>query len=207
MLFCQLHRALLPTAQHCPLVFRACDNVPPVQVALRRRAAGKRDGVMAGETVPYVICLRQQQQQQQEGAAAGSAAVKQEEDGSQAQQQQQPAGAAAQEAAASPAAPKQQQQQDGSSSPAPAAASGSGVRTASAPAGGSNSSGGLAERAYHPDELRANPSLVVDAEYYLGQQVLPVVVRLCAPIEVRGWGGGGRGLCGVHMCSQLAAAA
>lgn len=28
-----------------------------LQVALRRRAAGKRDGVNAGETVPYVICV------------------------------------------------------------------------------------------------------------------------------------------------------
>jgi DNA polymerase alpha subunit A len=175
-----------------------------LQVALRRRLAGKRDGVMAGETVPYVICLRlnnqQQQQQQQQGdTSAAPAAVKQEDSS---QVQQQPA-AAAQDAAASPAAAPQQQQ-DGSSSPAPAtaAASGSGVRAASAPAGGSSSSssGGLAERAYHPDELRCDPSLVVDADYYLGTQVLPVVVRLCAPIEVRTRGRVGRGrtllLCG-----------
>ena len=31
-------------------------NQPHVQVALRRRAAGKRDGVMPGETIPYIIC-------------------------------------------------------------------------------------------------------------------------------------------------------
>jgi DNA polymerase alpha subunit A len=170
----------------------ACILFAVLQVALRRRLAGKRDGVMAGETVPYVICLRltnqqqqEQQQQQQGGSSAAPAAVKQE-DSSQVQQQP-AAAAAAQDAGASPAAALQQQQ-DGSSSPAPAtaAASGSGVRAASAPAGGSSSSsGGLAERAYHPDELRCDPSLVVDADYYLGTQVLPVVVRLCAPIEVR----------------------
>jgi DNA polymerase alpha subunit A len=172
-----------------------------LQVALRRRAAGKRDGVMAGETVPYVICLRltnqqlHQEQQQQGDASAAPAAVKQEDSS---QVQQQPA-AAAQDATPSPAAALQQQQ-DGSSSPAPAsaAASGSGVRAASAPAGGSSSSsGGLAERAYHPDELRCDPALVVDADYYLGTQVLPVVVRLCAPIEVRASGGEGAGLRGI----------
>lgn len=53
---------------------------------------------------------------------------------------------------------------------------------------GKGSSGGaggsIAERAFHPDELRSDSSLVIDGEYYLAQQVLPVVVRLCAPIEV-----------------------
>jgi DNA polymerase elongation subunit (family B) len=55
--------------------------------------------------------------------------------------------------------------------------------------GGGQSSGGVAERAFHPEELRSDASLCIDAEYYLGQQVLPVVVRLCAPIEVRCWCG------------------
>lgn len=45
----------------CPL--RSSENTTPImcgrclQVALRRRAAGKRDGVNAGETVPYIICV------------------------------------------------------------------------------------------------------------------------------------------------------
>ena len=42
----------------------------------------------------------------------------------------------------------------------------------------------LASRAFHPDEVRASQGkLAVDLEYYLGNQVLPVVSRLCAPIE------------------------
>lgn len=92
-------------------------NQPHVQVALRRKAAGKRNGVAAGETVPYIICINQ--------AVAG-------------------------EEGAGEAAPVQKS---------------------------------LAERAYHPEELRSSDSLVVDAEYYLGQQVHPVVSRLCSPIE------------------------
>jgi hypothetical protein len=70
------------------------------------------------------------------------------------------------------------------------------VRVARVGGKGSSGGGGIAERAFHPDELRADPSLCIDAEYYLAQQVLPVVVRLCAPIEVgvaggRGWLGVG----------------
>eukprot|EP00899_Mesostigma_viride_P010487 jgi/Mesvir1/1943/Mv22962-RA.2 len=41
----------------------------------------------------------------------------------------------------------------------------------------------IAERAYHVDEVRASETLVIDAEYYLSQQIHPVVSRLCAPIE------------------------
>lgn len=41
----------------------------------------------------------------------------------------------------------------------------------------------LAERAYHPEEVNATPRLAVDNEYYLANQVHPVVSRLCAPIE------------------------
>ena len=77
------------------------------------------------------------------------------------------------------------------------------------PAAGGGSSGGssFAERAFHPEEIReSGGALVVDIEYYLGQQVWtvwdgrfpflllsthpfphfqvhPVVSRLCAPIE------------------------
>ncbi|BBN16162.1 DNA polymerase alpha subunit A [Marchantia polymorpha subsp. ruderalis] len=43
---------------------------------------------------------------------------------------------------------------------------------------------GLAERARHPDEIKANSeAFMVDIEYYLSQQIHPVVSRLCAPIE------------------------
>lgn len=42
----------------------------------------------------------------------------------------------------------------------------------------------LASRAFHPDEVRASSEKqAVDLDYYLGNQVLPVVSRLCAPIE------------------------
>ena len=39
--------------------------------------------------------------------------------------------------------------------------------------------GGLAERAYHRDELAANPNLRVDVEYYMANQVCP---RVCLDI-------------------------
>lgn len=148
---------------------------------MRRRAAGKRDGVMAGETVPYIICLRIKpealQDQHSFSSPATAATAEQgvpQEQGIQQQQANAVDPAVKQESAA------QQQQQQAGGSPAPAAA----VKGVKSAAGGGSSSGGLAERAYHPDELRSDPSLVIDAEYYLGQQVLPVVVRLCAPIEV-----------------------
>ena len=41
---------------------------------------------------------------------------------------------------------------------------------------------GLAERAYHPDEVKER-NLKIDLHYYLSQQVHPVISRLCAPIE------------------------
>ncbi len=37
-------------------------------------------------------------------------------------------------------------------------------------AAGGGGSKGLAERAYHPDELRGNARLAVDTEYYLAHQ-------------------------------------
>jgi hypothetical protein len=70
-----------------------------------------------------------------------------------------------------------------------AAAGGSGgvraMTVAAAASRGGSAGGSIAERAVHPEELRSDPNLVIDAEYYLAQQVLPVVMRLCAPIEVR----------------------
>jgi len=40
-----------------------------------------------------------------------------------------------------------------------------------------------AERAYHPDELKMNSNLEIDYEWYLNQQILPPILRLCEPIE------------------------
>lgn len=39
------------------------------------------------------------------------------------------------------------------------------------------------QRAYHVDELKDNDKLKVDVNYYLSQQIHPVVSRLCDPIE------------------------
>ncbi len=46
-----------------------------------------------------------------------------------------------------------------------------------------NNPSSLAERAYHPDEVRANPSLSIDVQWYLAQQIHPPVARLCECIE------------------------
>ncbi|KAL3998510.1 DNA polymerase (pol2) family protein [Acanthocheilonema viteae] len=40
-----------------------------------------------------------------------------------------------------------------------------------------------AQRAYHLTEVQENKNLRVDYHYYLAQQILPVVSRLCVPIE------------------------
>ncbi|KAG2444014.1 hypothetical protein HYH02_009213 [Chlamydomonas schloesseri] len=106
-------------------------NQPHVQVALRRRAAGKRDGVLPGETVPYIICV------ERDPAAAAAAASTDGASG-------------------------------GAAATAPAAAA---------------CAGGLADRARHPEELREQSNLAVDVEYYLAQQIHPVVSRLVSPIE------------------------
>jgi DNA polymerase alpha subunit A len=39
------------------------------------------------------------------------------------------------------------------------------------------------QRAYAISEMRQNANLKVDVEYYLAQQIHPVVYRLCEPIE------------------------
>ncbi|KAG0614550.1 hypothetical protein M758_6G185500 [Ceratodon purpureus] len=45
-------------------------------------------------------------------------------------------------------------------------------------------SGGIADRARHPDELKEeNSNWLIDVEYYICHQIHPVVSRLCAPIE------------------------
>jgi DNA polymerase alpha subunit A len=41
-----------------------------------------------------------------------------------------------------------------------------------------------AQRAYHPDEVRrSDGKLQIDVEWYLSQQILPPIARLCEPIE------------------------
>jgi DNA polymerase alpha subunit A len=134
-------------------------NQPHVQVALRRKAQGKRDGTMPGETVPYVVCVRREVV-----AAKEEGTVKGEEEG------EKEAGAAGQG--------QGQEEEEG----AEGKAGESGATTAAASAAASASLP-LAMRAYHPDEVRDDPTLAVDVEYYLGQQVLPVVARLLAPLE------------------------
>ncbi|KAL6498951.1 hypothetical protein OROHE_026386 [Orobanche hederae] len=48
----------------------------------------------------------------------------------------------------------------------------------------SGSSSGIAQRARHPDELtKGNVTWMIDIDYYLAQQIHPVVSRLCASIE------------------------
>ncbi|GJM92444.1 hypothetical protein PR202_ga08918 [Eleusine coracana subsp. coracana] len=45
-------------------------------------------------------------------------------------------------------------------------------------------SGGVAQRARHPEELKRDPDKwMIDIEYYLSQQIHPVVSRLCASIQ------------------------
>lgn len=41
---------------------------------------------------------------------------------------------------------------------------------------------GFAEKAYHPEDFMRH-NMAVDIEWYLNQQVLPPIVRLCSPIE------------------------
>ncbi|KAG6424697.1 hypothetical protein SASPL_115117 [Salvia splendens] len=49
---------------------------------------------------------------------------------------------------------------------------------------GSTSSVGIAQRARHPDELKKdNGNWIVDIDYYLAQQIHPVISRLCASIQ------------------------
>ena len=63
---------------------------------------------------------------------------------------------------------------------APADSAADGVAAAPAPAQDNKS---LAERAFHPQEVLHDTSLVVDTHYYLSHQLQPVVARLCAPLE------------------------
>ncbi|XP_075498639.1 DNA polymerase alpha catalytic subunit [Primulina tabacum] len=49
---------------------------------------------------------------------------------------------------------------------------------------GSSTSMGIAQRARHPDELKGdNQNWIIDIDYYLAQQIHPVISRLCASIQ------------------------
>ncbi|KZV39748.1 DNA polymerase alpha catalytic subunit [Dorcoceras hygrometricum] len=49
---------------------------------------------------------------------------------------------------------------------------------------GSSTSMGIAQRARHPDELKVdNQNWIIDIDYYLAQQIHPVISRLCASIQ------------------------
>lgn len=39
------------------------------------------------------------------------------------------------------------------------------------------------QRVYHIDELKQNVTLKIDNKYYLSQQIHPVIMRLCIPLE------------------------
>lgn len=39
------------------------------------------------------------------------------------------------------------------------------------------------QRVYHIDELKTNSALKIDVKYYLSQQIHPVIMRLCLPLE------------------------
>lgn len=39
------------------------------------------------------------------------------------------------------------------------------------------------QRAYHVDEVKANKELSIDKNFYLAQQIYPVISRLCDPID------------------------
>ncbi|XP_018440170.2 DNA polymerase alpha catalytic subunit isoform X1 [Raphanus sativus] len=94
-----------------PEAYPDSKSQPHVQVALRMRQHGYKEGFNAKDTVPYIICYEQ-------------------------------------------------------------------GNTSSA------SSAGIAERARHPDEVKSKDSKwLVDIDYYLAQQIHPVVSRLCAEIQ------------------------
>ncbi|EFH42976.1 hypothetical protein ARALYDRAFT_332862 [Arabidopsis lyrata subsp. lyrata] len=94
-----------------PAAYPDSKSQPHVQVALRMRQRGYKEGFNAKDTVPYIICYEQ-----------GNAS--------------------------------------------------------------SASSAGIAERARHPDEVKSDGSRwLVDIDYYLAQQIHPVVSRLCAEIQ------------------------
>lgn len=46
---------------------------------------------------------------------------------------------------------------------------------------GSNLS--ASQRAYAPEQLQKQDNLTIDTQYYLAQQIHPVVARICEPID------------------------
>lgn len=41
----------------------------------------------------------------------------------------------------------------------------------------------MAQRAHHKDDFAKDPTLQVDYDWYLSNQIHPVIARLCHPIE------------------------
>eukprot|EP01018_Ginkgo_biloba_P019744 Gb_26053 [translate_table: standard] len=146
-------------------------NQPHVQVALRMKQTGHRIGCSVGDTVPYIICCQQAKASKHFVAGQGvrvtsitiypgfhhsKNGILQVEMG---QISSQAPGDPYQELLACSFLCHPQ---------------GSGEGTTM----------GIAERARHPDELkRDSGNWMVDIDYYLSQQIHPVVSRLCAPIQ------------------------
>lgn len=87
------------------------------------------------------------------------------------------AAAAAAAGPASPASPST----SSPTQPPPSSTSPSGAAGAPKP---TSSSSSIVQRAYHPDDVkRAAGRLHVDLEWYLSNQILPPIARLCEPIE------------------------
>ena len=84
------------------------------------------------------------------------------------------------DAPAAGAAPAESSTSPQAKGPSPAGSSPAGAPKPAAP----SSSVGVAQRAYHPDDVRrAAGRLHVDIEWYLTQQVMPPIARVCEPIE------------------------
>ncbi|GAX83060.1 hypothetical protein CEUSTIGMA_g10486.t1 [Chlamydomonas eustigma] len=150
---------------------------PHVMVAARRKAAGKRDGVGAGETVPYIICIsRAEPCPTPTGTPAPAAPSAQASADTASVQQAGQQALGSKTVVMTPVPPTSPLPCSSPQQTRPVIA----VGTKQPVAHGTS----FAERAFHPEEIReSRGSLVVDIEYYLGQQVHPVVSRLCAPIE------------------------
>ena len=61
------------------------------------------------------------------------------------------------------------------------------------------------QRAYHPEEVRKNKMLEVDVDYYLKNQIHPVVSRLLDPIDGTDSGQVGGQLYPGNVCLDMAA--
>lgn len=153
------------------------NSQPHVQVALRRIKQGKRDGVASGETVPYVICVEVPEGQGGIDAAAAKAALEQPPAG----------GKALAERAFHP-----EEVTKGAPPPLLLAACCRAALflsplqqccAACALPTALPTTPGLTRRSRNPSTTLSGGKLAVDVNYYLAQQLHPVVARLCTPIS------------------------